>query len=51
MDENIRYTLDTIISACKNWVNHHHGETLNLDYNSVDQLYNLLLELKEIIDN
>ena len=35
-----------ILDGCTYWVNQHEGEDLLLDYNSVKQLYELLLKIK-----
>jgi hypothetical protein len=39
-----------IFNGCAFWVNDHEGESLLLDYDTVKQLYDLLIEVKQIID-
>ena len=51
MDENTKQMLSIIKNACKTWTTHHKGDTLQLSYESVESLYDLLTELEDIINN
>ena len=50
LDPNIKENMSTILNACKNWTINHKNETLELTYNSVEQLYDVLIELDDILN-
>ena len=49
MDKNIEDSLLIIKRGCDEWITNHKGETLWLSYESVEELYDLLTELEDII--
>ena len=49
MDKNVEDSLLKIKRGCDVWITHHKDETLWLDYKSVEELYDLLTELEDMI--
>lgn len=50
LDSNVKESMNTILEACKNWTNNHKNENLQLNYKSVEQLYDVLTELDDILN-
>ena len=50
IDSDIKASMNTILDACKNWTNNHKDESLRISYHAVEQLYDLLTELDDIIN-
>lgn len=49
MDDNIKELLRQILFGCKNWTTNRKGLPLTLSYDAVEELYDLLTELEDII--